>query len=157
MSYQCVFPTHVLVRTHMHTLTCTHIPSHVHITHPIHMQPHEQIGQSHIHSLLHVHMYTHTFLHVYIPMQHCASRGQDWNCTLVHYYERLAHYQTSGDTITLQTLQNIFTQIQVALVPPTLLKEWAEHSPRRQTFGPLENRYNPSHYTHSYNTILNEL
>ena len=60
--------------------------------------------------------------------KHCASKGQDWDCTLVHYYERLGHYQTSGETLTLQTLQNIFTQIQGALAPPTLLKEWAEQT-----------------------------
>ena len=65
---------------------------------------------------------------IILHLQHCASRGQDWDCALVHYYDRLAHYQTSGETITLQTLQNIFTQIQTALAPPTLLKEWAEQT-----------------------------
>ena len=69
-------------------------------------------------------------IHVFLfpSLQHCASKGQDWDCTLVHYYERLSHYQTNGEILTLQTLQSIFTQIQTALAPPTLLKDWAEQT-----------------------------
>ena len=60
--------------------------------------------------------------------QYCNGNGLEWDCVLVTYYDRLAHYQSRGETITSQILQGIFTQIQSSLAPQHILREWAERS-----------------------------
>ena len=66
-------------------------------------------------------------------MQYCTSTGQEWDATIVQYYERLAQLQAHGETITPQTMQTLFTQIQTShvpqsllRVPQSLLRDWAE-------------------------------
>ncbi len=60
--------------------------------------------------------------------QYCHGRGLESDCALVTYYDRLAHHQTHGDTITTQALQGLYTQIQTSVVPRTILREWVEQT-----------------------------
>lgn len=65
-------------------------------------------------------------MHILYYTQHCSAHNLDWDCTTVQYYERLAQLQLHGDTITSLTLQSIFTQIQTAIAPHTMLRSWAQ-------------------------------
>jgi transformation/transcription domain-associated protein len=47
---------------------------------------------------------------------------------VVQYYERLALLQSHGETITPETLQTLFSQIQASFSPQSLLRDWAERS-----------------------------
>ena len=79
---------------------------------------------------------------LYLCIQHCSQKNQEWDCVLTHYYEQLAQTQSRGDNITVTTLQDLFyqviiylfiymigyalyEQIQSSLAPPTIMKEWA--------------------------------
>ena len=52
--------------------------------------------------------------------------NQEWNSTVVQYYERLAQLQNQNETITHETLLSLFTQIQATHAPHTVLRDWAE-------------------------------
>jgi transformation/transcription domain-associated protein len=60
--------------------------------------------------------------------QYCTSVNQEWDVTVVQYYERLAQLQRRGDTITPDTMQTLFSQIQTSHAPQSLLRDWAESS-----------------------------
>ncbi|CAI7996002.1 Transformation/transcription domain-associated protein [Geodia barretti] len=60
--------------------------------------------------------------------QYCGSANQEWDSPMVQYYERLALLQSQGESITPETLQTLFSQIQTSHAPQTLLREWGEKS-----------------------------
>ena len=47
---------------------------------------------------------------------------------MVKYYEALSHAQSLNEPLTPQLLYKIFNQIQATLIPPTILREWAEQT-----------------------------
>ena len=62
------------------------------------------------------------------PPQYCSSVNQEWDIHIVQYYERLAGLQSQGETITPETMQALFSQIQTTHAPQSLFREWAEKS-----------------------------
>lgn len=68
--------------------------------------------------------------HPLLPfVQYCSSVNKEWDSPVVQYYERLALLQSHpGDSITPDTMQTLFSQIQTSLVPQTILREWGEKS-----------------------------
>ena len=43
----------------------------------------------------------------------------------MQYYERLAQCQLNKETVTPEALQEIFAQIQTAVAPHTMMRDWA--------------------------------
>ncbi|XP_019851030.1 PREDICTED: transformation/transcription domain-associated protein [Amphimedon queenslandica] len=60
--------------------------------------------------------------------QYCNSQNQDWDILITLYYERLAALQTRGEKINLTTIKNMFSQIQMAHAPTSIIRDWAEKS-----------------------------
>ncbi|XP_064401908.1 transformation/transcription domain-associated protein-like isoform X2 [Halichondria panicea] len=60
--------------------------------------------------------------------QYCSAHNLDWDCAMVKYYEALSHAQSLNEPLTPQLLYKIFNQIQATLIPPTILREWAEQT-----------------------------
>ena len=58
--------------------------------------------------------------------QYLLQNGLDSDHHILQYYEKLSQAQSRGEPLSVQILQNIFTQIQNSSIPATILKDWAE-------------------------------
>jgi transformation/transcription domain-associated protein len=56
---------------------------------------------------------------------HSSKISGEYDAPIARYYERLAEIQLRGAQTTHVTLRDIFKEIQVKMIPKTVLKEWA--------------------------------
>lgn len=60
--------------------------------------------------------------------QRCSKRSLEHDSPIARYYERLATVQARGSQASHQVLRDILKEVQVNMVPRSLLREWATHT-----------------------------
>lgn len=63
-----------------------------------------------------------------ILKNYCSKLNIEYDAPITRYYERLAEIQQRGSQTTHLTLRDIFNEIQMNMIPKTVLKDWASKS-----------------------------
>lgn len=65
--------------------------------------------------------------------ERCQRKKIDSESAITHYYERLGSLQASGFSTNHQVLRDILKEVQMNVIPETMLKEWATYTYQNAT------------------------